>query len=369
MSEPCIVSCRILTALGNLTETWNNLFNLQTGLKLLAIDGFKERCNVGLIESLEGKIGSYPRLTSLMDQGLASGFELLANDQPIADCIVTTTKGAADELINPSPAAWQGQPWQIGEMVKKHLPCNGSPRVVSAACASGTIGLIQAAIQIEKKISTAVVVVGIEIISRFVVAGFDSLQALSPDRCRPFDRDRDGLSLGEGIGIILVTSKELATRNGWPILARISGWGASCDAIHITAPCRKGSGLRRVLLEATDGGKVMVGGINAHGTGTRYNDAMELSAMRSIWKTIPPVHSVKGAIGHCLGAAGVIEASIGIMSLQEKQIPPTVGYKIGEDDDLAISGSKPLPLKSSSILSCNAGFGGINAGILLTENE
>jgi 3-oxoacyl-(acyl-carrier-protein) synthase len=123
----------------------------------------------------------------------------------------------------------------------------------------------------------------------------------------------------------------------------------------------------RAFKEATSELQLPVGGINTHGTGTFYNDAMEMTAMRSCWQqNVPPFHSVKGAIGHCLGAAGVIEAAIAVRSLQEGYLPPTVGLATNEDASLPVSGSRPLPLLSPSILSCNAGFGGINAAILLS---
>ena len=367
MPQPCIVACGALTALGNLDEIWQNLCDVRTGLQPLHIVGLEQQYPVGIIADLKGQIGTSARLIDLISRGFFSVPDL-AEIACLADCIVTTTKGAADELLDPSSVPWKGQPWQLGDMVAEFLHCQGKIQVVSAACASGTIGLIQAAIQVEDESSEVVIVIGIDILSRFVIAGFASLQALSPDPCRPFDRSRNGLSLGEGMGLMVVTSEKLAVRKGWPILAKIAGCGVACDATHITAPCRKGSGLHRVFFEATKENRIQVGGVNAHGTGTFYNDAMEITAIRSFWKTdSPPIHSVKGAIGHCLGAAGVIEAAIAVLSLHKEQIPPTVGLKQPEIEILPISGAKLLPLSCPSILSCNAGFGGINAGILFNR--
>jgi 3-oxoacyl-(acyl-carrier-protein) synthase len=108
-----------------------------------------------------------------------------------------------------------------------------------------------------------------------------------------------------------------------------------------------------------------VGGINAHGTGTVFNDAMEMYAFSQLWATPPPFHSVKGAIGHCLGAAGIIESAIAIKSLHEGKIPPTVGLERPEARIAkVIAGEAALPLTSGSILTCNSGFGGINAALL-----
>ena len=278
---------------------------------------------------------------------------------------MATTKGAADELLN-NPDNPTGQPWHLGKIIADITGCPTTPQIISAACASGTVAIIQAGKRIMSGASEVVIVVGIDLLSTFVIAGFDALKALSPTPCRPFDTKRDGLSLGEGIGVAVIASKQFARDNGLKPLARIDGWGVSCDATHITAPCRDGSGLQRVLARATENGQKPVGAVHAHGTGTQYNDAMEMTAFQNFWEQLPPIHSTKGALGHCLGAAGVIEAGISIKSLKHGSIPPTVGLKEEEFQTGKLSGTSPLTLEKPSILSCNSGFGGINAGILFS---
>jgi 3-oxoacyl-(acyl-carrier-protein) synthase len=149
--------------------------------------------------------------------------------------------------------------------------------------------------------------------------------------------------------------------------AKISGWGVSGDAGHITAPCRNGSGLIRVFEQITDQGKKQVGAINGHGTGTLYNDAMEITAMNHFFKQPPPFYSIKGAIGHCLGGAGVMEGCLSIMSLKHNLIPATIGLETPDVRTKMATGKKEQTLSHPSILSCNSGFGGINAGVLLEK--
>ncbi|HSH12790.1 MAG TPA: beta-ketoacyl synthase N-terminal-like domain-containing protein, partial [Desulfurivibrionaceae bacterium] len=211
----------------------------------------------------------------------------------------------------------------------------------------------------------SLLVVGIDLLSIFVTGGFARLHALTPETCRPFDSQRDGLALGEAAGGILVTSAEEAKRRGWPVLAEIDGWGVSGDAGHITAPCREASGLKRALALCTAQGQKAVGAVNAHGTGTKFNDAMEIKAFREALPPDTPYHSVKGGIGHTLGAAGVVEAALGVKALAAGVIPPTVGLVEAEADSTILSGREALPLRHPSLLSCNSGFGGINAALLL----
>jgi 3-oxoacyl-(acyl-carrier-protein) synthase len=244
----------------------------------------------------------------------------------------------------------------------------GPVSTVSAACASGTLAIIEGAQRLRSENDEkAVVVFGIDILSNFVVGGFARLHALAKEHCRPFDRQRDGLSLGEGAAALLLTTDREARRRNWPVLAVVNSWGVSCDAGHITAPCREASGLSRALNICTGGGRIKVGAVNAHGTGTRFNDAMEIKAFSDTWGEAVPFHSVKGAIGHCLGAAGVIEAAVAVKSLEAGMIPPTVGLEEADQELTCVSGVRSQELNFPSVLSCNSGFGGINGAVLFTE--
>jgi len=363
---PVLIGCEIVTALGDLDATWNAMVHGQSALRPLPIHGLEEAFPLGTLSSVHDSHGSTERLRTILRQ-VHRALSLTAPIIEQGDLIVATTKGAADELLGDRQNEWQGQSWQVGGLAARAIGCGGSVSTVSAACASGTLAIIEAAQRIMSGRSRLVTVVGVDICSHFVTAGFASLQALSAMPCRPFDHERDGLSLGEGAGIVVLASKSHASELGLDTLAVITGFGAASDATHITAPDRSGNGLKVVIDQATRNGKLPVGAINAHGTGTIYNDAMELTAFRRAWDDLPPLHSVKGAIGHTLGAAGVIEAAIAVRSLREGFIPPTIGYRSGDVPAEKISGTATLPLSSPAIFSCNSGFGGINAGILLAS--
>jgi len=365
--QPVLVACALRTALGDIDATWDGLMAGQSALQPVSVAAVPNEYPVGRVAGLEGPFGTRERLRSLIHKGIGD-IRCLPEIAGLCDVIVATTKGAADELLS-TPYKLIGQPWQLGEMIADITGCPNTPQTISAACASGTVALIQAGKRIISGASEVVIVVGIDLLSKFVIAGFDALNGLSPQPCRPFDRDRDGLSLGEGIGVIVVASRQFAGENKLKALARIRSWGVSCDATHITAPCRYGSGLQRVLALATENGSTRVGAVNAHGTGTKYNDAMELTAFQDFWQNPPPIHSIKGAVGHCLGAAGVIEAAVSVHSLNHGYIPPTPGLRQKESMTVKLSGSTSFPLESPSILSCNSGFGGINAGILFSVED
>lgn len=359
--EIVIVDSGLICAAGNQNECWQTLMAGNTALTSFTLPGLS--CHLGRVKTLEGNIGSTERLISLIQQGLDQLHHTTAMDR--THLVVATTKGAADQSLKEFTKPDQGFAWQVADMIAGEIGLKGPRLTVSAACASGTVALIQASQMIERGEAEEVLVVGIDILSRFVLAGFSQLQALAQGPCKPFDKDRDGLCLGEGIGLMLLTRKEVAQQRSIPILATIQGWGIACDASHITAPCRRASGLSAALRQATAGGTRAVGAITAHGTGTIYNDVMEITAFQNIWGENPPsFHSVKGAIGHCLGAAGVIEACLAVTALKEGEIPPTVGL-ISPQYFPEQVGQRSQGITSPAILSCNSGFGGINAAILL----
>lgn len=370
MIEVAITAGNILTSLGDVRTTWNKMIDGKSGLvrrEKSRSDGVSPLYGsypLGLIDGLDtgdSDGGSWRRLQAVLLL-LLSDLPRLPEDTPI---FFATTKAAVDELFHDGTAVEQGQPWQLAAFLKEHLQLSGKTITVSAACASGTIALIQAAMAIETGRCDRALVIGADLVGDFILTGFDSLKALSPDIARPFDRKRDGLSLGDGGGWLLLSSAKAVEKTGQVPLAWLGSWGISCDATHITAPCRHASGLKLALEQLMAKTTIPLGGINAHGTGTVYNDAMELLAYGQKFGPEIPICSVKGALGHTLGAAGVIEAMLSIESLQHMVLPPTVGLKDPENGAENLSGSQCLPLLAPSIISCNSGFGGINAAVYL----
>lgn len=353
----------IITSQGDLQETWSSLLNGNSP-KNHTPKGYNQSFPLAVIEELDQKIGTTKRLRRLLNK-LYLSLPDISSDTAL---ICATTKGAIDEIFtDQSPSS--GQIWQIADEIKQSLNLKNDANCISAACASGTIAITQGAMKIANGECDNALIVGIDLISDFVLSGFASLKALSPNCCRPFDRNRNGLTLGEGAGWLLL-SKTPRTFSTTEKIYSLSSWGISCDATHITAPCRYGSGLIRTIKQTMSCISVQPGGINAHGTGTFYNDAMELLAFNSIWHSPPPICSVKGTIGHCLGAAGVIESCLSIKSLETGYLPPTSGLISPEENaEKIISGTSPLKLQNLSILSCNSGFGGINAALLFKEEK
>jgi 3-oxoacyl-[acyl-carrier-protein] synthase II len=250
--------------------------------------------------------------------------------------------------------------------VARRLGVQGPVLVVGGVCASGALAIAEAAELIEQGVVDLALAAGFDPLEPFVGAGFDTLGALS-DQPWPFRLGRRGLVLGEAAAALVLSREPGGAHRG--VLA---GWGSGTDAHHLTAPHPQGQGvvlaIERALacagLQAED-----VGVINAHGTGTVFNDAMESIAFQRVWGARAgnrPVHTVKGAIGHTLGAAGAIEAVVSMEALRMRQVPPTVtGTQLDPacDVDLVVGAARPSD--ASVAISVSAGFGGINCALLL----
>ena len=240
----------------------------------------------------------------------------------------------------------------------------GRTAVISNACASGSIA-VEAALDLLRAGSVDnAVIFGYDSISRFVASGFFSLGALSPTGARPFDADRDGLSLGEGAALAILSRR--APRNGDVVVA---GAGCSNDANHRTGPSRTGEGLYRAAAAAlSDAGLApeAIGGVKCHGTATPYNDAMEAKALTTLFgEDYPPCVSLKGAIGHTSGGGSLLEALLAAEFIRRGSLPPTVGFaKLGVDEPVPVQ-AEVQPLRCPSVLCLSAGFGGVNAAVVL----
>jgi len=291
--------------------------------------------------------------------------------------ITATTKSGIDNLerlrrgLSADPA--DVLPSGLFEEVRRQLKLTGECFNISAACASSTIALAQGAELIASGYSDAVLVCCLDLVTEFVFAGFSSLQALAAEPCRPFDRDRNGLSLGEGAAALLLMNGEQARQEGRSHLGTILGWAAANDARHITAPARDGRGLRQAILQALDiAGRNAdeIAAVCAHGTGTVYNDLMELYAFNRIFGNRQfPIFSIKGSIGHTLGAAGGIEVAVGLRTLSEQMAPPTVGFSIPERGAEKKVSMAPRAFSGDCLLTTNSGFGGINAALILEKGS
>ena len=238
---------------------------------------------------------------------------------------------------------------------------SGPVRCISVACVSGLLAIQTGAEILQRAEADAVIVAGVDLLSHFVLAGFTALKSLDLEGCRPFDKDRTGLSLGEGAAaVLLVRGSGMA----------VAGWGSSNDANHLTGPSRDGSGLALAMQRALKKAGVQPGEVDfvhAHGTGTLYNDSMEALALRLVFgDNIPPFSSSKGLFGHTLGAAGVLETILCVLAARAGIAPGTPRlHVVGADIPAAVQLAPRRAATLRTIVKINAGFGGTNAALVL----
>lgn len=375
MRRAWIAEAAAVTALGpDLDALWNALLAGRSGVRPVARfpTGSYQSRFAALVEDLRSEPGR-----SLVQAILG---RLLGQLPPLpGGCALLTasTKAGVDGLERLARGE-ENDPRDLvfgplAEGIRDRLGLGGPAFNVNAACASSTIALARAAAWVVSGRFDCVLVCCMDAITEFVFSGFSALKALSADPCRPFDRDRTGLSLGDGAAALLVMSEAAVERAGRRPLGAVRGWGISNDAFHITAPARDGCGLIRAARQALASagiGPEDVAAVSAHGTGTVYNDAMELTAFRAVFGNRKvPMHSIKGAIGHTLGAAGGIEAAVALRALEAQKIPPTVGLQVADSEAEGWVSAESLPFSGRYLLTSNSGFAGINAALVLERGE
>jgi 3-oxoacyl-[acyl-carrier-protein] synthase II len=247
----------------------------------------------------------------------------------------------------------------------------GIPRVFSNACASGASALGYGFRAVRAGWAEWALCGGYDPFCEFVFAGFHSLQALTADVCRPFDRNRNGLAIGEGAGILILEGWDRAESRGAPIVGEIIGYGESNDAFHMTHPDPDGKVAAVAVRCALEDAGIEPGDVdyvNAHGTGTPFNDVSETSALIAALGAKGrevPVSSTKSMIGHLLGGAGAVEGILTVLALQENWLPPNINYETPDPDcDLRIIRHAERPKRLRVALSNSFGFGGSNATLV-----
>lgn len=257
------------------------------------------------------------------------------------------------------------------QCVAKRFSLEGPVRSVMTACSSSALALAEAVEQIRLGFLDIALAGGADAITRLTQCGFNSLSATDPQPCRPFDANRNGLNLGECGAFLVLESEAHARQRGGSILAWIKGYGLSCDAHHMTAPPSDGHGARRAMQTALFNAGLepeSIQLINAHGTATPLNDEAETAAICSLFSPRRQplyVTATKGVTGHCLGAAGAIEAVLTCLSLQRQQIPPTVRNRHSLLNPPFYLVTEPQrDAKFTHALSSSFAFGGNNAAIV-----
>jgi 3-oxoacyl-[acyl-carrier-protein] synthase II len=262
------------------------------------------------------------------------------------------------------------------DAVARALHLGGPRSALNTACSSGLVAIITAVDWLRAGFCDAVVAGGVDPLTRYTLGGFSALRAVDPEPCRPFDRNRRGMTLGEGAGLLVLERLERAEQRGARALALVAGAGLACDAHHLTAPDPDGRGAARAMRAALAEAGIDprdVDFINAHGTGTPHNDRAELRSVKDVFgdhASRCPLSTIKGNIGHCLGAAGAIEAVVAVESLRRGLVPPTAGLEDPEDaSDFDFVRIDPRPVDARYGLTNSFGFGGNDASLILARPE
>ena len=268
---------------------------------------------------------------------------------------------ARPSLLMPFPAC------NITDAVANLHGFLGPRSTIATACSSSATAIGYAATLIHSGQADVVVAGGAESLSELTFAGFNALRSVDRLTCRPFDKYREGLVLGEGAGILVLESQRVAKADGMRGYASVLGYGICADAYHMTSPDPKGQGAERSMSQALINAGVSVEAvdyINAHGTGTRINDSTETMAIKRLFGRRAhsiPVSSTKSAIGHCLGAAGAMEAAATILALRHGVLPPTLNLQEPDPDcDLDYVANEARPADIQVALSNSFAFGGNN---------
>jgi 3-oxoacyl-[acyl-carrier-protein] synthase II len=263
----------------------------------------------------------------------------------------------------------------VADAVGDDLNLCGPRCAVSAACASSAMAIALAANLLLDGAAPIMLAGGSDALCPFTLSGFNSLQALDPDPCRPFDQNRKGLNLGEGAAVLVLETLDGAMSRSANVLAVLRGWAMTNDAFHSTAPHQQGSGLAdcmRLSMDMAEVSNEEIGYVNAHGTGTPLNDVAESKAYETTFhgRSRPiPVSSTKSYFGHCLGAAGALEAAITIMAVRCGALLPTLRLTdpIESPSVNWLRGKvqrQALPLA----MSVSAGFGGSNTALIFGDS-
>ena len=372
-SRVVVTDAAVVTALGNdLASLWQGLMSGESAIRPITrfpVDQDHYKAKIAAhINDLKSS-GGRSMLQDLLER-LLLGMGSVPSDTAL---ITATIKSGADNL----ESFCRGKQVGFQDVLLSSMADNAGTKLdlsyngicVSASCASSTIAVAHGAALIESGRAEAVLVCCGDLITEYAFSGFSTLKALSPFPCRPFDRDRKGLSLGEGAAALLLMNAARARRENCDRLGTVLGWGIANDATHITAPAKSGRGLVQAIGQALRSAKKKpeeITAVSAHGTGTVYNDLMELNAFRQVFgERKLPMSSIKGSIGHTLAAAGGIEIILGLKTLSTRMVPPTVGFSNPEKGAEGQISPGPQIVSGDYLLTTNSGFGGVNAALVL----
>lgn len=364
----------IISSLGNSTE--ENIRQMEAGCSgIRQVDDpavFERPFPAGRIsEESDESDSATPRLERwlkrVVEHVLAESG--VSPQSPRTGLIVATTKGNIDYLCREPKPDTRCFLFEMAQRVARELGFVTRPKVISNACISGLAAMIVARRELLQRHYDHVVVVGGDLLSQFVVSGFHSFKSVSENICRPYDALRDGLSLGEACGALLLTTDVTRAKCGRVMLA---GGAMTQDANHLSAPSRTGEELAAAIRQAMCEGGVTateIDAVNAHGTATRYNDEMESKALAVAGLSDKPLNSFKPYIGHTLGAAGVVEAILSAEQIRRGEVFATPGYEeCGVPQPVNVA-SRHRKMEITTMVKSASGFGGCNAAVVLSRDH
>lgn len=307
-----------------------------------------------------------PRHTSLV--AIDEAFEEAGQpDRRSLGIVLATTKADMSGICGEGPGL--GSPMHLARQLSQHLELGIEPSALSCACASGVLGISTAARRIAIGECDRMLVIAVDVINEFILKGFGGMGALDPERCRPFDAERRGVSLGDGAAAIVLSAHENES-----IGIRVTGYAGANDACHVTGPDYEGLGIGLAATRAVKhAGLTMtdIDSMHLHATGTRANDKSEAiglgNAFAEAGDKTPPAFGSKSQTGHTLGAAGGIESLLAIATLERSEVPKNVGLENSNCDprlDLPTS-IRPLT-RANHALKVASGFGGVQGAAVFS---
>ncbi|HEY7040705.1 MAG TPA: beta-ketoacyl-[acyl-carrier-protein] synthase family protein [Methylomirabilota bacterium] len=265
-------------------------------------------------------------------------------------------------------------PYSHAETLGWRLGLTGPKETIVMACASGAASIALGADLVRAGAIGAALVGGVDALTHICFMGFNALKLLDPSPCRPFDRERRGMSIGEAAAFFVLEDAERCRARGGRAHARLAGYGMTTDAHHVTAPHPEGEGMIQAMQQALDDAgrpATAVGYVNAHGTGTLQNDRAEALALRSVFgEGGVLLSSTKSLVGHTMAAAGSVEAMATVLALQHGLLPPTANLEQPDPEvafDCLPGAARPAEIEVA--LSNSFGFGGQNVSLVLTRAD
>jgi 3-oxoacyl-[acyl-carrier-protein] synthase II len=300
---------------------------------------------------------------------LGGGTSGLIDSEAFFELYLRGRKARPSKVLNHLPDS-------ITDRIAQRFGLEGIKSTITTACSSSANAMGYAFDAISAGLADVVVTGGSDVLARLTYGGFNALRSVDPDPCRPFDRERKGLSIGEAAGIMVLEEAERARRRGAPVVAEFRGYGVTSDAYHMTAPDPSGTAGGRTIAAALDNAGFdpsEVDYVNAHGTATPQNDSAETAALKAALGDRArkiPISSIKSMIGHCLCASGAIEAVATALTVRDGKVPPTIHYENPDpacDLDYVPNAARDHDVRVA--LSNSFAFGGNRSVVVLARYE